>query len=65
MSVYRDSPTGEQFHVRYRLRGEGPMWSYVYDDEESAREVLAAFEADPFRTEVGLWVRDVTPWRQA
>ena len=65
MSVYSDSPTGQQFHVRFHVRGEGPLWSYVYDDEADARQVLAAFEADPHRTDVGLWVRDVTPWRQA
>lgn len=64
MSVYSDSPTGEQFHVRYRVRDEGPYWSYVYDDEEEARQVLAAFEADPLRTDVGMWVREVTPWRR-
>lgn len=65
MSVHGDSPTGRQFHVRYRALGEGPLWSHVYDDETSAREVLAAFEADPYRTDVTLWIRDVTPWRQA
>lgn len=67
VSVHDDSPTNRQFHVRYRVRAlkDGPYWSHVYDDEETAREVLASFEADADLTDVGLWVRVVTPWRQA
>lgn len=68
MSVYGDSPAGQQFHVRSRIVGrenEGPYWGYVYSDEKSAREVLAEWEGDPRRADVSLWVRDVTPWRRA
>lgn len=68
MSAHTDSPTGRQFHVRYRVRShqewEGPYWSHVYDDEVTAREVLRSFEADADLTNVELWIRTVTPWRQ-
>lgn len=67
MGVHGDSLSGKQFHVRYRIPGHGerPYWSHIYDSEETAREVLASFEADADLTDVSLWIRDVTPWGQA
>lgn len=71
-TVLRDSPSGQQFHVRYTIPEdrEHRYWSTVVDNEQEARHILAmarrvhAEEAAALLPAPTLHVRDVTPWRE-
>ena len=63
-----DSPSGQQWHVRYRMKDHGPdgraYWSYIADTERDAYEHLAMYRRDNGVTDIELFVRDVSPWRK-
>ena len=64
-----DSPSGRQWHVRYRLTSHGPharpVRSAIYEDEQEAVGALAEIERFYGVADVKLMVCDVTPWRDA
>jgi hypothetical protein len=65
--AHKDSDSGLQWHVRYRVAGQpgAPRWSHIVSDEQDARGLLATCQRDPTLTDVALFIRDVSPWKEA
>lgn len=65
MSTHRDSPTGQQFHVRYTPKNgdKGPCWGHVFPTREEGERDLAWFLRNEY-DDAKLFIRDVTPWRE-
>lgn len=62
--AHTDSPTGRQYHIRYRLLGhDGSLyWSPVFEDDQAAFQQLAWYRQQDHVTQADLFVRDVSPW---
>lgn len=68
---HKDTPTGQQFCVRYKRDENGrevTYWGHVHDSREEAEEARQDYEH--FRTangrihDIEVFVRDLSPWRQ-
>lgn len=65
--AHLDSADGLQWHVRWKFAESpdtGPYRSYVTDDEQDARDLLAMYQREPGVMDVQLFVRDVSPWKE-
>jgi hypothetical protein len=64
---HTDSPTGRQYHVRYRIVSHGPdadpFWTHFSDNETDTQRTLATYQREEGVADVQLWAREVTPWR--
>lgn len=65
--AHHDSADGLQWHVRWVITDfpdSGPHWSYVTDDEQDARDLLAMYQRESGVMDVQLFVRETSPWRE-
>lgn len=66
MNAHKDSPTGQQWHIRYRLSGRTEFyWSSVFLTESEAVASFDVYERAPEVAEADLYIREATPWRKA
>lgn len=65
MATHLDTPTGQQFHIRYTPHNgdAGPYWTHVWSDLERAKTELEWYHKNGY-TDAKIFVRDVTPWRE-
>lgn len=64
MPVHTDSPSGQQWHVRYTPKNgdKGPYWSGISSTPEQAQESLK-WHLDHGYDDAQLFEREVTPWK--
>lgn len=62
--AHHDSPSGQQFHVRYTpFHDPGRRyWSHILTTREDAERELAFYRRSGY-DDAQLFVRDVSPWR--
>lgn len=63
---HKDSPSGQQFHVRYfqdEEDGVHTYWSGVYDNVAGAQRIVELCEQNDRVYGPEIFVRDVSPWR--